>query len=110
MMSYEVEQRDDMTVVTPHGRLGEIEAHQLERELLTLVDQGNVRLVIDFADVPFVTSSCLGALMMTHKRVRAKSGFVRVAGAQPLVHQILEITKLTKLFGVYPAVNDALKA
>lgn len=95
-------------LVTPHGRMGEIEAHQLQRELLALIDQGAQRMVVDMTDVPFITSTCLGALMVAHKRIREKNGYIRVAGAQPLVRQILEITKLVKLFGRYETPAQAL--
>lgn len=110
LLSYEVEPRGDKHLVTLHGRIGELESHQLQRELVTLVDQGAKFIVLDLTDVPFVTSSCLGALMVAHKRVRMENGGMRIAGAQPLVRQILEITKLFKLFGRYESVQAALNA
>ena len=66
-------------------------------------------MVVNFADVPFITSTCLGVLMLAHKRVRDEGGFIRIAAAQPLVRQILEITKLTRLFGLYDSVEAALR-
>jgi anti-anti-sigma factor len=74
------------------------------------VDQGATQIIVDLSDVSFVTSSCLGALMVVHKRVRPQGGYVRLAGPQPLVQRILEITKLTKLFGSYRTVREALAA
>jgi anti-anti-sigma factor len=110
LLSYEVEPRGDKHLVTLHGRVGELEAHQLQRELLTLIDQGARRIVLDLSNVPFITSSCLGAMMVAHKQLRKENGLLRVAGAQPLVRQILEITKLFKLFGRYDSVQAALAA
>jgi anti-anti-sigma factor len=110
LLSYEVEPRGDKHLLTLHGRIGEMEAHQLQRELLTLIEQGARRIILDLTDVPFITSSCLGALMVAHKRLRAEEGSMRIAGAQPLVRQILEITKLFKLFGRYDSVQAALDA
>ncbi len=90
--------------------MGELEADQLHRELSSLADQGAKVIVLDLSDVPFVTSSCLGALMVAHKRLRDEKGDLRVAAPQPLVRQILEITKLFKLFGRYDSVRAALDA
>ena len=109
-VSLEVEQRGDVHFVTPHGRIGELEAYPFQRDLLALVDQGATKIIVDLSDVPFVTSSCLGALMVTYKRVRAQGGYVRLANPQPLVRHILEITKLTKLFGNYRTAQEALTA
>jgi anti-anti-sigma factor len=107
-MTHEVERRGDALVVTPHGRIGEMEAHPFERELLALIEQGSVKLVLDLSDVSFVTSTALGAFMVAHKRVKAKQGYVRIVRPQPLVRQILEITKLVKLFGIYRSVDAAI--
>ena len=109
-VSLEVEQRRDVHFVTPHGRIGEVEAQPFQRELLALVDQGATKMIVDLSDVPFVTSSCLGALMVTYKRVRSQGGYVRLVAPQPLVQHILEVTKLTKLFGIYRTAHEALAA
>ena len=109
-VSLEVERRGDVCLVSPHGRIGEAEAYAFQRELLALVDQGATKIILDLSDVSFVTSSFLGALMIVHKRVRQRGGYVRVASPQPLVRSILEITKLTKLFGSYRTTREALAA
>jgi anti-anti-sigma factor len=110
VMPLEVERRGAVCLVSPHGRIGEVQAHPFQRELLALVDQGATKIVVDLSDVSFVTSSFLGALMVVHKRVKPQGGYVRLAGPQPLVQHILQITKLTKLFGSYRTVREALAA
>jgi anti-anti-sigma factor len=110
VMSLEVERRGVVCLVSPHGRIGETESHPFERELLALVDQGATKIIVDLSDVPFVTSSCLNALMVTHKRTQAQGGYVRLVAPQPLVRNTLEITRLTKLFGVYRTAQEALAA
>ena len=110
VVSLEVERRGAVCLVSPHGRIGETEAHPFQCELLALVDQGATKIIVDLSDVSFVTSSCLGALMVVHKRVRLQGGYVRLAGPQPLVQRILEITKLTRLFGNYRTAREALAA
>lgn len=107
-LTHEVEPRGGALVVRPHGRLGEVEAHQFERDLLGLIERGSVRLVLDLSDVSFVTSTGLGVFMVAHKRVKPRQGYVRIVRPQPLVRQILEITKLIKLFGIYPSVDAAI--
>ena len=109
-LAMEVENRGDVIVVTPHGRMGEMEAHQFGRQLFHLLDQGSSHVVVDLTDVPFITSTCLGIFMLAHKRVKEHSGYVRIAGAQPLVRQILEVTKLNKLFALYATADQAADA
>lgn len=106
----DVERRGEAAVVIPRGRISETVVHQLERELTRSLEQGASVIVLDMGEVPYVTSTCLGALMLAHKRARKAGGGLRVARPQPLVRQILEVTKLFKLFGVYDSVEEALAA
>ncbi len=110
VLSLEVQRRGAVCLVSPHGRIGEAEAHPFQRELLALADQGAKRILVDLSDVSFISSSCLGALMVLHKRVRPQGGYIRLASPQPLVQRVLEITKLTRLFGGYRTVREALAA
>jgi len=108
-MKLETARRGDAVVVTAHGRIAEAGARQLEQELLKQVEGGRSRIVIDLSDVAFVTSTCLGAFMVAHKRARQQGGGVRLVRPQPLVLQILQVTKLTKLFGVHETIESALQ-
>ena len=110
LLSLDVDRRGDAVLVSPHGRITELVSHEMEQQLVGLIERGSVRIVLDLDDVPFISSAGLGALMLTHKEARKKDGCVRLARPQPLVRQILETTKLTKLFGLYASVEDALAA
>jgi anti-anti-sigma regulatory factor len=52
----------------------------------------------------------LGAIIAGHLRARRHNGEIRLARPQPAVMQLLETTRLTKLFCVYSGVDDALWA
>jgi len=104
----EVEQRDGVVIVTIHGRISEVEAERVESTLVSQVDEGATRIIVDLEDVSFITSSGLGAFMVAQARVYKRDGFVRLVRAQPLVRQILETTKLTRIFGRYDSVEEAL--
>ncbi len=108
-MDLDIEKNGETTILIPHGRIAEAEAHLLERELASLLDEGETRLAIDMSDVPYVNSSCLGALMMAMKRTRQSNGYVRIVGPQPLVRDIFESTKLTKIFSIHDTVAEAIE-
>jgi len=108
--STEVSRRGDVAILTLHGRITESETRPVEKQLLDLCEEGVVKLVMDVSDVPLISSAGLGALMVAYKEGKTRGGFVRLVGAQPLVRQILETTKLTKLFGLYDSIDEALAA
>ena len=106
----DVDRRGDVLVASFHGRLTELEASRMEKELLGLMADDVRCLVVDINDVPFISSAGLGAFMVAYKEGKARGGCFHLVGAQPLVRQVLETTKLTKLFGLYDSVEDALAA
>ena len=108
--SVDMDRQGNVLVVAPHGRITELVSHELEGQILDLIEQGVVTVIVDLDDVPYISSAGLGALMLAYKEARKKDGDLRLARCQPLVRQILETTKLTKLFGVYATVKSALAA
>jgi len=109
-MTFAVDRRGEVAIVTPSGRITETEAYSLGKELSNLAAQGVIRIILDLGDVAFITSACLGVLMAAHKLCRKAGGGLCVARPQPLVRQILDITKLIKLFGIYDSVDEAIAA
>ena len=104
----EIEKRGKAVVIRPHGRITELEAHDLNRELLAQAQEDVRRIVVDLNDVSFLTSSGLGAFMSAHKRGRERGMVLALASLQPLVHEIVTATKLHKLFPIFDTVEEAV--
>lgn len=75
----------------------------------SLRDQARARLKpehtsleIDFSGTRFIDSSGLGALIALHKTLCARQGAVRVIRPTPQVQQILELTRMHRLFEIVP--------
>ena len=101
------------TVVRPSGERLDIEvAADFRAMLLSLIEQGHRRLVIDLADVGFIDSSGLGALVSALKTLKrsADGGDVRLARVQPPVVSLLEIIRLNRVFVTYPTVEHAVQS
>ena len=60
-------------------------------------------LDLDLATVTFLDSSGLGALISLQKSLRSQNGTVRLLRPQPNVYQILELTRLHRIFEIIPA-------
>ena len=106
----DVERHEEVVVVRPHGRITQLESQTLSDEMMARLEEGVHHLILDLGDVPFLTSSCLGAIMAAHKRAREIGASILIAETQPLVRDILAATKLTKLFPLFDSVEEALAA
>jgi anti-sigma B factor antagonist/stage II sporulation protein AA (anti-sigma F factor antagonist) len=48
--------------------------------------------------------------MLAAKQAKSQGGFLAVAAVQPLVQEILEISKFTLVIRILPSVRDAVAA
>ena len=103
----------DVVVLAPKGRVDHVTAEGLKRALaphLTSCAKGRDHVVLDFAGVDYISSAGLRVLMLAAKQAKAQGGFLAVAAVQPLVQEILEISKFTLVIRVVPTVREAVAA
>ena len=81
----------------------------LKEELNRNFDTLNSRIVCDVADVVYVDSSGLGALIGGLKRARDAGGDLVVAAPNPRVARILGVTGLNTIFNVKDDIAQAVQ-
>ena len=102
--------KDGFEVVTVEGEIDIYTAPRL-RELLTdLAGKGSYQLVVDLEKAGFLDSTGLGVLVGGLKRVRPHDGWLDVVCTQERILKIFRITGLTKVFGIYQTVDQAIAA
>lgn len=109
-MSLAVREEKDAAVVAVGCHLDYGFAGTFKERILQLIEAGQRHLVIDLSGVNFVDSSGLGALVSVLRAVSAKGGDVVLAGLQPNIRAMLELTRLDRIFAVYDTPADALAA
>jgi anti-sigma B factor antagonist len=67
-------------------------------------------IVVDLSDVNFIDSTALATLVQGMKRAREMNGDIRLSGLQPSVRMVLELTRLDKVFEIFPRQTDAVQA
>ena len=88
-----------------------IDAHnsaELKEYILQAIDSGETNIVVQLAQVRFIDSSGLGALLAGYKHMQAKSGQFALANIQPQVMSMFEITRLNRVFDIYADVHEVL--
>jgi anti-sigma B factor antagonist len=109
----EVSEVGDVTVVRFVDRkiLDEASIQELGSELFQLVEQENRgKIVLNFSKVDFLSSAALGKLITLDKKVKARSGKLKLSNIRPEIYEVFAITKLNKLFDIKNDEADALAA
>ncbi len=86
-------------------------AHEFKDFLTDLIDkESTTKVVIDFTNVIFIDSFFLGALVSCTKRIRLKSGDIRLANLNKSITPIFNLMHLTDVFKMFENKDEALKS
>ena len=104
----EARDREGVTVVAISGSAGMAEADKLRAMMESLAAKGVTPVVLDLGGMDFICSAGLGAIISGHLKSRHFQGQIRLVNPQPAVRDLLQTTRLTKLFPVYDTVEEAV--
>ena len=109
-LELDVRQLGSATVVAVSGSVGVSGAEKLRRSLEELAEGRVPLIVLDLTNMDFICSLGLGAIITGHLKNRHHNGEIRLVNPQPAVREMLETTRLTKLFPIYDTVEEAVEA
>ena len=107
-MDISVEESGGVTIVRLNGSLDGRTVASLRDRLSALLTGGATRFVIDAAQLRFVDSMGLGALIYLRRMARQSKGDVRIASAGRELLEILDISGLGQMFEVVQDVAAAV--
>lgn len=97
-----------LTTLTDEKILDETQLQGLETSFMPLIEQNpKIQLIIDFSNVKFLTSSVLGLLIRISKKVYESDGRLRLCSINPKIMEVFRITRLDKIFEIYPNIDEA---
>lgn len=102
--------KDPVAVVQISGSIDGSNAALLEQTLNAQVNDGHAMIVIDVADVHYISSGALRAFMGCMRKCRSQNGDLRIANVQPNVAEVLEVSGLIGMFSLFETTNDAVKS
>jgi anti-sigma B factor antagonist len=80
-------------------------------ELQSLLrDQGKLRLILDFSQVQYLSSTMLGQLAKLQKEVASRKGQLRLTGLGPVLRDTFRIGHFEPLFAIDDNREAALKS
>jgi anti-sigma B factor antagonist len=102
---------DGVTVVTLEGRivLGE-ESHSFREKLKSLLAEGKKKIVLNMANIKYIDSSGLGALVGADFSAKTQSASVRLCNLGKKFHEVMQVTKLLTVFDVYDTEAAAISS
>src|SRR5437764_12115147 len=101
----------DVTVLDLKGKITLGEGDELLKDKVnSLVNQGRRKILLNFADVPYVDSAGLGEIVRTYTTVSRQGGSLKLLNLTKRITDLIAITKLLTVFETFDTENDAVRS
>jgi anti-sigma B factor antagonist len=102
------ELKGSIVISLEEERLDAHNSGELKVVMQKLFESGNTNLLVDLKNVRFIDSSGLGALVSGFKNATSNQGTLKLSSLQPQVKSMFELTRLHRVFEIFPTKADAV--
>jgi anti-anti-sigma factor len=100
----------EVVVLQPRERLTVENEAELKEAMSRHLQAGRTRMVLDLAHVPYIDSCGLGTIAQTHLNTRRAGGWLKLQNVTGRNLQLLSVTRLLEVIGVYAPERRAVSA
>lgn len=100
---------NEVTVVDFKGKLNTGTSPDAEKYLTALADQGAKKMVLNFAELDYVSSTGLRVILFTGKKLSRVHGELRLCSLNATVAEILDMSGFSAMFKVFDTLENALQ-
>jgi anti-anti-sigma factor len=101
--------KDGAVVLGVSGRVDASNASVLEQRILALIGAGEKRLVLDCAQLQYMSSAGLRVLLVAAKRL-SDGGKLGIAALNSQIREVFDIAGFSSILQIYPTQDDAVAA
>ena len=109
-MEYHDEEKNGFKILFLNGRLDSATAPSFEHNLIGYVEAGHKNLILDFADLDYISSAGLRVILAAAKKVKAHQGKFGLSGLNANVMEVFEISGFDTILSIKKTVDDAIAA
>jgi len=109
-MNIESRQSGNVVVATLKGRMDAVTAPEFDSWFSVRMQAGEHRLVLDMAELDYISSAGLRSLLAAAKQIKAAAGAVVLCGLAGTVAEVFKMSGFTAIFTVVATPEEALSA
>ena len=109
-MKIQKKKQDNIMVIAVSGRLDAVTSPELEKELLSIIAEGNKSLVLDFAKLDYISSAGLRVVLAGAKKIKQQQGILRLACLKGVVKEVFEVSGFDSIIPCFDTADSAFKA
>jgi len=99
---------EGVTIIGVDGEIDLNSSPELHDFFNKLVADGAQKVIIDFEKISYIDSSGLATIISAMQELKKNEGKLSLASVSEKIRNILEVTKLDKIFSIYATQEDAI--
>jgi anti-anti-sigma factor len=107
-MEVRLEEKGSFTVINPIGSLDFNNSTDFEKRVMSVIEAGKLNIVIDFAQLNFISSAGLRVLLMTAKKLKSSGGKLGLSSLNEQISEVLTISGFTAIFSIFSDSDEAI--
>ena len=101
----------DVTILDVKGKLSLAEGDLvLKDKIHSLVQSGNLKVLLNLADVSYIDSSALGVMVSGYTTMKRAGGKLSLLHLTKRSHELMVITKLVDVFDFFDSEKEAVES
>ena len=101
----------DVMVLDVKGKITLGEGDEILKDKVnSLVNQGQRKIILNLADVPYLDSAGLGEVVRAYTTVSRQGGSLKLLNLTKRITDLLSITKLLTVFETFDTENEAVRS
>jgi anti-anti-sigma factor len=109
-MDISEDRKPDAVILALSGKLDATAAKNFEEKILGVIDAGAQRLVVDLAQLEYISSSGLRVFLLAAKRLQGAQGKIVLCALQGHIRQVFDLAGFSSIFPIYGARDEAVKS
>ncbi|MGE5543831.1 MAG: STAS domain-containing protein [Bacillota bacterium] len=110
MIQISERKQDGVLILGLDGRLDASTASTLEKHLLGSIEGGELKLVLDFSSLDYISSAGLRVLLMAAKKIKSAGGKLVLACLKSHVKEVFDIAGFSSIFPIFSAQEEAVNS
>ncbi len=110
MLKIESSKQGNAALVQTAGRMDAESAPQFETACEQYLREGSTHIVVDLAQLQYVSSMGLRSFLVIAKQAKAKGGGVLLCGMKGFVKEVFDMTNVTPLFTLFDSTEAAIRS
>ncbi len=107
-MEFTVNEFGDVRAVRITGNLDTQTSPVAQEQMTQLIDNGATKILVDFEDLNYISSSGLRMLLVAAQQLTDTSGQLRICSPNTMVREVFDTAGFSEIFSVYGSQAEAL--